>query len=87
MWQKFLGGHGPPIEPLLWWCTSEQDRFTLVCGCFLEFGLPALGKTFEYSLQCQRAGSYRAIFYIRPRRWRKQQKCTFSREENIVQKY
>ena len=24
---------------------------TNVCGCFLEFGLPALGKTFEYSLQ------------------------------------
>ena len=22
-----------------------------VCGCFLEFGLLALGKTFEYSLQ------------------------------------
>ena len=23
----------------------------LRCGCFLEFGLLALGKTFEYSLQ------------------------------------
>ena len=30
---------------------SRPGRFTLVCGCFLEFGLPALGKTFEYSLQ------------------------------------
>ena len=29
---------------------------------FLEFGLPALGKTFEYSFKCWCAVSYRAIF-------------------------
>ena len=29
---------------------KRAGQINLVCGCFLEFGLPALGKTSEYSL-------------------------------------